>query len=78
MQIVEKVSTAIPVSFVQQLLQPLSPIMKLRFSTDQAVSVLYHNYASNLVVDLVVLYCSVVQNGNLYKVNISSANNKQR
>lgn len=34
-------NTAIPAAFIEQLLEPGSPIMKLRLSSDQAVSASY-------------------------------------
>ena len=39
-QVVAHVNTAIPQTFVQQLLEPGSPVMKLRTSSDEAVSII--------------------------------------
>ena len=38
LQVIAYVNTAIPAAFIQQLLEPDSAVMKLRLSSDQAVS----------------------------------------
>ena len=47
-QVIAHVNTAIPATFIEQLLGPGSPVMKLRLSSDQAVRTILLTYRTNL------------------------------